>query len=115
MLYQWWVFSRGPEERCPPQMCHLAADRPILEAIPEILCTKYIIMYRVPQCMSPRRNWDPPTPSPASQCAPPPEPKGGAGGRTLAGERVGESQFQRLEKRLSTLSNLCFYVSGSAL
>ncbi len=28
--------------------------------------------------MSPRRNWDSPTPSPASECAsPPPKPKGG--------------------------------------
>jgi hypothetical protein len=27
--------------------------------------------------MSPRRNWDFPTPSVASECAPPPEPKGG--------------------------------------
>ncbi len=30
--------------------------------------------------MSPRRNWDSPTPSFASECAPPPEPKGGGGG-----------------------------------
>jgi hypothetical protein len=28
------------------------------------------IVYRVPQCMSPRRNWDSPTPSPACECAP---------------------------------------------
>ncbi len=32
---------------------------------------------RVPQCMSPRLNSDSHTPSPASECAPPPEPKGG--------------------------------------
>ena len=29
--------------------------------------------------MSPRRNWDSPTPSPASECAPPPGTKGGEG------------------------------------
>ncbi len=46
----------------------------------------------------------PPTPSPASECAPPPGTKGGA--HSPAGEGVGESQFQRLEKRLSTLSTL---------
>ncbi len=32
---------------------------------------------RVPQCLSPRANWDPPPPSPARKCARPPEPKGG--------------------------------------
>jgi hypothetical protein len=26
-------------------------------------------IYRVPQCISPRRNWDSPNPSPASECA----------------------------------------------
>ncbi len=35
-------------------------------------------IHRAPQCMSPRRNWDSPNPSPASECAlPPPGPKGG--------------------------------------
>ncbi len=37
-------------------------------------------------CMSRRRNWDPPAPSPASECAPPPGPKGGG---TLACGRGG--------------------------
>jgi hypothetical protein len=36
-------------------------------------------IYRVPQCMSPRRNWDSPTPSLASECAPPPGTKEGGG------------------------------------
>jgi hypothetical protein len=31
---------------------------------------------RVPQCMSPRRNWDSPNPSLASECAPPPRIRG---------------------------------------
>ncbi len=41
-------------------------------------------IYRVPLCMSPRRNWDSPIPSLASECAPPPGTKGGGG--TLACE-----------------------------
>ncbi len=40
--------------------------------------TKYICTSRVPQCLSPRWNWDSPTPSPASKCAPP-ESRGGGG------------------------------------
>ncbi len=32
---------------------------------------------RVPQCLSSRRNWDLPTPSPVSECVPPPEAKEG--------------------------------------
>jgi hypothetical protein len=46
----------------------------------------------------------PPTPSPTSDCVPPPGTKGGA--HTLAGEGMGESQFERLEKKPSTLSTL---------
>jgi hypothetical protein len=55
--------------------------------------------------MSLRRKWDPPPPPPpASECVPPPGTKGGA--RPPAGEGVGESQFQRLEEKLITLSTL---------
>ncbi len=58
-------------------------------------CTKFI--YCIPgvsQCLSPRPNWDPPTPSPASECArgappPPPQPKGWA--HLPAGEGVPNS------------------------
>ncbi len=40
--------------------------------------TKYIhYIPRVPQCLSPRPNWDPPTPSSPSKCVPSPETKGG--------------------------------------
>jgi hypothetical protein len=56
-------------------------------------------------CMSPRRNWDSPTPSAASECAPPPGTKGG-GAPSPAGEGVVESQFRRLEKILA-LCLLC--------
>ncbi len=58
--------------------------------------------------MSRQWNWAP-TPSPASECAPPaPEPKGGT--HSLAGEGVGESQFRRLEEKLIILPTLCFEV-----
>jgi hypothetical protein len=58
------------------------------------------------QCLSPRLNWDPPTPSPpASVFSPPPGTKGG--GDTLAcGWGGGGSQFGRLERKPSTLSTL---------
>ncbi len=62
-------------------------------------------IYRAPQCMSPRWNWDSPTPLPASECALPPGPKGG-GAHSPTAKGVGESQFQRLEKRLA-LCLLC--------
>ncbi len=55
--------------------------------------------------MSPRWNWDSPTPLAASECALPPAPKGG-GAHSPAVKGVGESQFQRLEKRLA-LCLLC--------
>ncbi len=42
--------------------------------------------------MYPRRNWDSPNPSPASECALPPGPKGG-GAHSPAAKGVGESQF----------------------
>ncbi len=69
---------------------------------PVVETTKY---HRVPQCMSPSWNWDSPNPSLAIESAPPPEPKGG-GAHSPAGEEVGESQFRRLEKKLSTLPTL---------
>jgi hypothetical protein len=69
--------------------------------------TKYCTyMTRVPQCLSPRPNWDSPTPSLASECVPPPEQKGG-GTHSHADEGLGESQFGRLEKKPRTLSTLC--------
>jgi hypothetical protein len=54
--------------------------------------------------MSPCRNWDSPTPSPACESAPPPGTKGEAGrAHSPAGEGLGESQFRRLEKKLRSL------------
>ncbi len=64
----------------------------------------------------PRRNCDPPTPSPASKCVrPPPQPhppnqRRGGGVRTPhspVGEGVRESQFGRLDKKPINLSTLC--------
>jgi hypothetical protein len=62
----------------------------------------HIYVPRVPQCFSPRPNRDSPTPSPASECAPSPNKKRG-GTHSPACKGVGESQFGRLEKKLSTL------------
>ncbi len=65
--------------------------------------------------MSPRRTWDSPTPSPASGCAPPPPTKGvgahssvgdGVGAHSSVGDGVGETQFRRLDKKLSKLLTL---------
>jgi len=57
--------------------------------------------------MSPRRNWDSPNLSLVSECAPPPP----WGVHPPAGEGLGESQFRRLEKKLSTLPTLCSNLS----
>ncbi len=56
--------------------------------------------------MFPCRNWDSPNPSFASECAPPPRTGGGEGADSPGGEGLGESQFRRLEKKLSTLPTL---------
>jgi hypothetical protein len=63
--------------------------------------------------MSPRRNCDSPTPSLASECAPPPGTKGGGGGvaHSPAGEWLWKSQFRRLEKSLA----LCLLVTIGTL
>ncbi len=55
----------------------------------------------------PCQNWDSPNPSLASECAPPPRTGGEMGTLAPADEGLGESQFRRLEKRLSTLPALC--------
>ncbi len=81
----------------------LPYDLPYLPTLPP---KKY--KYR-PQCVSPRQNWDPPTPLPQASVTSelPPESKGG-GTHSPAGEGVGESQFRRLEKMLSTLPTVCY-------
>ncbi len=72
-------------------------------AVSNYFTSQSTYIYRAPQCMSPRWNWDSPTP--LSECALPPVPKGG-GAHSPAAKGVGESQFQQLEKRLA-LCLLC--------
>jgi hypothetical protein len=62
-------------------------------------------IFRVPKCMSPRRNWNSPTPSLASECAPPPEPKRG-GGHTRLRRGVGGVPIPTTGEKLSTLPTL---------
>jgi hypothetical protein len=63
--------------------------------------------------MSPRRNYDSPTPSLASECASPLGTRGCS--HSPADEGLGESQFRRLEKKLSTLPALCLKLSSNIL
>ncbi len=67
----------------------------------------YILVPRVPQCLSPRQNWDPPIPLLQASVYPY-ETKGGVK-HSPAGEGVGASQCGRLEKKPSTLSTLWYY------
>ncbi len=64
-------------------------------------CIELTYIPRVPPCLFLRRNWDPPPPSPASECVPPPLNQRG-GTHSPAGKGVGESQSGRLEKKHST-------------
>ncbi len=59
--------------------------------------------------MSPRRNWDSPTPSHASECAPPPGTKGGGGsGRAHSpASEGGGVPIPTTGEKLSTLPTLC--------
>ena len=56
----------------------------------------------------------PPSPLSPASVPLPPEPKGG-GANSRAGEGLEESQFQRLEKKLSTLPTLCKFVTFQKL
>jgi hypothetical protein len=56
--------------------------------------------------MSPRRNWDSPNPSLASEYALPPESGGGGAAHAPAGKGVGESQIPQLAKKHSKLPTL---------
>ncbi len=57
--------------------------------------------------MSPRRNWDCPNPSPASECALPPHPPDQRGAYSLAAKGVGESRFRRPWRKSLALCLLC--------
>jgi hypothetical protein len=69
--------------------------------------TQSTYIARVPQCLSPRWNWDTPTPSPASDRVPPsPRTKGGT--HSPAGEGVGGSLFARHEKAQRSVYSVGF-------
>jgi hypothetical protein len=91
--------------------CHYSMLYVIYAPLVCFTCTvpQSTYIYRAPQCISPRWNWDSPTPLAARECALPPGPKGG-GAHSPAAKGVGESQFQRLEKRLA-LCLLCVQYS----
>jgi hypothetical protein len=55
-------------------------------------------IYRVTKCMSPRRNWDSPTPSHASECAPSPGTGGGGRGTRLRLRGWGSSNSDEWRK-----------------
>jgi hypothetical protein len=71
----------------------------------DIHTTQYTVLYkaqstyipRVPQCPSPRRNWDPPSPLPQASLYPPPPPNQRRGEQSRLRLRVrgwvGETQF----------------------
>jgi len=56
-----------------------------LNICPEACC--HIVYRQSAKLFSSFRNWDPPTPSPAGECALSPPPPGSGGRGTLAGER----------------------------
>ena len=71
----------------------------------------FIVRHKEPEYhsihISPRRNWDSPTLSSTSECAPPPrEPKGGHTRLCVRSEKK-----RRLEKKVCTLPTLCFLTS----
>ncbi len=57
--------------------------------------------------MSPRRNWDSPNPSLASECAPPPPPRTGGGDTLACGWGVGGVLIPTAWEKLSTLPTSC--------
>ncbi len=62
-------------------------------------------IFRVPQCVFPRRNWDSPTPCLASELFPSPRTKGG-GGTLARGQGIGGVPIPTTEEKLSTLPTL---------
>ncbi len=56
--------------------------------------------------------WTPPTPLPQARVTSPPDQRVGGGAHAPAAKGVGESQFRRLEKKLSTLPTLWVAISG---
>ncbi len=100
-VYQfWWTINKSsPALSLKPHMYFLR------HGTMSTYYSQSTYIYRAPQYRSPRWHWDSPTPLAASECALPRGPKGG-GAHSPAAKGVGESQFQRLEKRLA-LCLLC--------
>ncbi len=70
-------------------------------------CDHNVHIYLENHSVCPLVGIGPPHPLSRKQvCSLHPEPKGGAGAHSPAGKEVGESQFQRLEKRFSILPTL---------
>jgi hypothetical protein len=75
-------------------------------ANPQSTCTCCIP--RVPKCLSPRPNWNPPPPparSPARECIPPQNQRGGGHHSPAAGERVAGSNSFDWRKSLALCLN----------
>ncbi len=68
--------------------------------------TKYIYIQSITVYV-PLRNCDPPTPPLSPASVPSPLYQKGGGAQSPVCEGLGESQFRRLEKKLSTLPSLC--------
>ncbi len=79
----------------------------------ECLQPQSTYIHRAPQFISPRRNWDPPTPLPQARC-PTPGPKGGGGGHSrlrLRGWRSPNSD-DWIKSLCSTLPTLCLHTTA---
>jgi hypothetical protein len=70
------------------------------------VCAQSTYIYRAPQCMSPRWNWDSPTPLAASERALPPGPKGGGAHSPTAKGGGGGVPIPTTGETLSTLPTL---------
>jgi hypothetical protein len=68
-------------------------------------CLVVKVQLGVPQCMSPRQNWDSPNPSLASECGPP--PRTGGGGHTRLRVRGWGSHNSDDWRKSLTLCLLC--------
>ncbi len=80
---------------------------------PEVCTTKYINTYRVPQCLYPRQNWDPPPLLPQESVSPP-EPIGGET-HSPAGEGGVVLSSDDWRKKPSTLSTLWYVLFNQIL
>jgi hypothetical protein len=99
-----WLVQRRQKASWLPGDCHGYDGAARYHHTPAIKVSRTYIT-RVQQCqsLSPRPNWDPPTPSLASECVPLPRNQRGGGKHSPAGEGV---PIRSLEKKPNTLSSL---------